>query len=198
MRTAVTMGLHVDVPASQLGDPAIREHRVRVWWTAYILDRMCAVKLTQPVSIADDAVETELPADRGLSDVDFEDPQILIANVKLAKHASEVITSVYRRRKQDTPFSLRVQKVVRDLWHWVEELPDHLKIDKTAVSGTSSRTVVRLHLSFNQVRNDYSFMQMTLISNMILYIEVEAQHSASKLLIRCSVLFLQHDLCYFT
>lgn len=151
MRTAVILGLHVNVPESQVPDRAVREHRIRLWWTAYVLDRMSAVKLTQPASVPDDIIETEFPSNNGLTDPDFGDPELLTANIKLAQHASHVISEIYRRRKDNRPFSHRVQKVVRDLWGWFDQLPEHLRLDSKALSITPSKLVERMHLTFNQV-----------------------------------------------
>ncbi|KAF7624676.1 hypothetical protein AFLA_009917, partial [Aspergillus flavus NRRL3357] len=48
IRMAIIMGLHLNIPESQLSNACEREHRNRVWWTAYTLDRMWAAKLGYP------------------------------------------------------------------------------------------------------------------------------------------------------
>src|SRR5688572_24726671 len=62
VRMAVIMGLHLNIPAAQLSDPVQREHRNRVWWTAYIFDRMWATKLGCPPAIQDEDVKVDLPS----------------------------------------------------------------------------------------------------------------------------------------
>lgn len=41
------MGLHQDIPEEYFPDKASREHCVRIWWTAYILDRLWTSKSKQ-------------------------------------------------------------------------------------------------------------------------------------------------------
>ncbi|KAJ3954945.1 hypothetical protein N0V92_008530 [Colletotrichum tropicale] len=87
-RLAVVMGLHLNVPESQLRDVAAREHRNRVFWTAYIFDRMWASKLGHPVCVQDVDIEVDLPSnptvDESIAD-DFADASYFVASVKLAR-----------------------------------------------------------------------------------------------------------------
>lgn len=34
------MGLHLNIPETQMRDAGEREHRNRIWWTAYTLERI--------------------------------------------------------------------------------------------------------------------------------------------------------------
>ncbi|KAJ9669407.1 hypothetical protein H2201_000274 [Coniosporium apollinis] len=147
------MGMHLNVPEFQLSDREAREHRNRVWWTAYIFDRMWASRLGQPVSIQDDDIEVDLPSSDGLAGTDsgdFGDPEYLIANIRLAKLAGHIIASIYARRRQQGAFSQRVQQVLRDLRNWVKDLPNRLQLDTDEPSQTAPNLIVSLHLSFNQ------------------------------------------------
>ncbi|KFH46976.1 putative transcriptional regulatory protein-like protein [Hapsidospora chrysogenum ATCC 11550] len=62
VRFSVIMGLHLNVPRHQLPSRELREHRNRVWWTAYILDRSWACMLRKPVSIQDEDIDVDLPS----------------------------------------------------------------------------------------------------------------------------------------
>ncbi|OHE98296.1 fungal specific transcription factor domain-containing protein [Colletotrichum orchidophilum] len=151
-RLAVVMGLHLNVPESQLRDAAAREHRVRVWWTAYIFDRMWAAKLSHPVAVQDIDIEVDLPSDpvvdERLAD-DFADASYFVASVKLASVLGKVVPSIYRRRAQDTSLSHRVQEALKDLRGWSSELPPQLHIDSKPTSERMPKPI-SLHLNFNQ------------------------------------------------
>lgn len=148
------MGLHLSVPEHQLSDRGAREHRHRIWWTAYICDRMWASKLGQPASILDDDIEVDLPSSEGLTGPqarDFGDPDYIIASIRLARLATHIIASIYKRKGQHGAFSQRVQQALRNLRSWVEELPSHLQLDTEESLQAKSKPIIYLHLSFNQV-----------------------------------------------
>lgn len=146
------MGLHYNVPESQLSDPAVREHRIRVWWTAYSFDRMWAAKLGHPVAVQDHFIEVDFPSDPKLTTPsdDFADAAYLVASLQLARLSGRIVHSIYDRRSKDTSLAQRVQEALRDLRAWVEELPSHLHIDSTDDSDARPKPV-SLHLYFNQV-----------------------------------------------
>ncbi|KAJ9644500.1 hypothetical protein H2199_003463 [Coniosporium tulheliwenetii] len=166
------MGMHLNVPEFQLSDREAREHRNRVWWTAYIFDRMWASRLGQPVSIQDDDIEVDLPSSDGLAGTDsgdFGDPEYLIANIRLAKLAGHIIASIYARRRQQGAFSQRVQQVLRDLRNWVKDLPNRLQLDTDEPSQTAPNLIVSLHLSFNQAWIDGSFATFSYFNTQYLF-----------------------------
>ncbi|KAF0327138.1 positive activator of transcription [Colletotrichum asianum] len=151
-RLAVVMGLHLNVPESQLRDVAAREHRNRVFWTAYIFDRMWASKLGHPVCVQDVDIEVDLPSnptvDESIAD-DFADASYFVASVKLARVLGKIVPLIYRRRNQQMSLSHRVQEALNDLRGWVEELPPQLHIDHKVTSERMQKPI-SLHLNFNQ------------------------------------------------
>ncbi|KAJ0278530.1 hypothetical protein COL940_007250 [Colletotrichum noveboracense] len=152
-RLAVVMGLHLNVPESQLRDVAAREHRNRVFWTAYIFDRMWASKLGHPVCVQDVDIEVDLPSnpavDESIAD-DFADASYFVASVKLARVLGKIVPLIYRRRNQQMSLSHRVQEALNDLRGWVEELPPQLHIDHKVTSERMQKPI-SLHLNFNQI-----------------------------------------------
>ncbi|RSL47265.1 hypothetical protein CEP53_009999 [Fusarium sp. AF-6] len=152
VRLSVVMGLHLNVPESQLRDAAAREHRNRVWWTAYSFDRMWASRLGHPVAIQDNDIEVDFPSDPVLATPsdDFADSAYFIASIRLARLAGRVLNSIYTRRPQQKTLSQRVQEALRDLRTFVEELPAHLHIESTDGPEPSPKPL-SLHLYFNQV-----------------------------------------------
>lgn len=132
-------------------DPVARQHRVRIWWTIYICDRMWGSKVGHPLMIPDKDITVDLPSFSGLSDEErtgFPDPDYIIASIKLAKIAGNIITTVYCRG-HPPPFIQSVQRVLGDLNAWMAALPDSIRLAETA--GCTPRHVMSLHLSFNQV-----------------------------------------------
>lgn len=175
------MGLHQDIPEEYFPDKASREHCVRIWWTAYILDRLWTSKskrqartpyypffldtsmrerlivqiiVNHPVSIQDEDVAVRFPSNDNISSSDsgdFFDAEHMSASIKLARISRDIIASIYNRRTTNITFSRRVQKALGDLRGWVSELPKHLQIETGETAKPLMRHVKWLHLSFNQV-----------------------------------------------
>ncbi|KAH7126141.1 fungal-specific transcription factor domain-containing protein [Dactylonectria macrodidyma] len=152
VRLSVVMGLHLNVPESQLSDPSVREHRNRVWWTAFTFDRMWASRLGHPVAIQEEFIEVDLPKDLGPGNDsdDFKDAAYLIASLQLARLAGRISYSIYSRNPQETSLSQRVQEALKSLRNWVEELPAHLHLDPKDSTAEPSPKPLSLHLYFNQ------------------------------------------------
>ncbi|KAK1636158.1 fungal-specific transcription factor domain-containing protein [Colletotrichum phormii] len=156
MRMAIVMGLHLNIPESQLRDPDLREHRKRLFWTTYIFDRIWASKLGHPTAIQDSDVGVDLPSEASSDDAatarthaaDFEDTAYHVASLRLAALITKTVRSIYGQRSQGeaTTLSKRVQQALKDLRAWVEDLPVHLQIDNAGIGPKP----ISLHLSFNQ------------------------------------------------
>ncbi|KAJ4337039.1 hypothetical protein N0V95_008455 [Ascochyta clinopodiicola] len=81
VRLSIVMGLNLNVPDNLYSNRLAREHRTRLWWTAYVLDRTCCSKLGHPASIADEDIIVDLPSDDNLEDAaDFEDVDYILKN----------------------------------------------------------------------------------------------------------------------
>ncbi|KAI1361709.1 fungal-specific transcription factor [Xylaria arbuscula] len=145
MRSAIVMGLHLNISESQLADAAAREHRRKLFWTVYMFDRMWGANLGLPAAIQDDEIEVDLPSPTDGSQYSYH-----LANIELTRHLTSVVRSVYKRpRNHDIYLATRVQGSLQDLQSWVDRLPSHLQID-TSVEKTHDPNVVSLHLSFYQ------------------------------------------------
>lgn len=154
VRFAVLMGLHMNVPQPQLPNRELQEHRNRIWWTAYILDRTWAFALGLPVSIRDEDIDVDLPSIQNLpasSAEDFADPDYLTASLRVANLGAQISSTIYSRMSQRGSFSWRVQQALRDLNSWVEELPSHLRLTMDSIPPNASMPIITLHLYFNQV-----------------------------------------------
>ncbi|KAK5992150.1 putative transcriptional regulatory C3C7.04-like protein [Cladobotryum mycophilum] len=150
VRVAIIMGLHLNVPEPLLTDQAAREHRIRVWWTAYTFDRMWATILGYPVAIQDSDIDVDLPSNKGLLDIDFADCAYSIAMIGLAMISGRIIHSIYGKRSQHTSLSQRVHDSLSALRQWLKDLPPSLQMDPTG-NNTAQREAESLHLLFNQL-----------------------------------------------
>ncbi|GKZ20416.1 hypothetical protein AbraIFM66951_002728 [Aspergillus brasiliensis] len=141
MRLGLSIGMNHNVPESQLIDPIERQHRVRIWWTIYIFDRMWGSKMGLPSQILDDDIHLDMPSNvtpAQLHEEQFSDTEYLKANISLARIVGETIAKLYSRRKYSETFLQRVQKLLKALKNWVETLPEHLRLDQ--VEPEMSRT----------------------------------------------------------
>jgi proline utilization trans-activator len=149
------MGMQLNVPDHQYRDRPAREHRVRLWWTAYILDRTCTSKIGLPVSVADDDIQVNLPNVDGAGDLDlddFGDVGYELCSIELSKITAMSTEQIYGRRDYRNPFSQRVQTVLKAFNEWMDELPPRFHFRAESLSSPQENHVVYLHLRFNQVR----------------------------------------------
>lgn len=147
------MGIYLNVPESQLADRVVREHRNRVWWTAYEFDRLLAVRLSQPFSIQDDEIEVDLPADFDLPSTaqgDFAPAGDLVNRIKLMKLTSQITKLLYGRKAENESFLQRVQQALKDLQDWFQSVEGTLNDDEMQPSRTAAGPKRSLLLSFNQ------------------------------------------------
>lgn len=150
LRLCLVLGLHIEISDTQLRDPVIREHRCRLWWTAYRFDRLWSGRVGVPASIPDESIEIRLPLDEGLpegSEVDFRDAEHLVMSVRLSRMHNHAVNTLYAWKRQQTSFSERVQAAVRSLRDWAEELPAHLRVKP---DEPLEPRLQYMHLSFNQ------------------------------------------------
>ncbi|KUM57942.1 hypothetical protein ACN42_g9231 [Penicillium freii] len=137
---------------SQVIDPVERQHRIQIWWTIYIFDRMWGSKMGLPMQILDEDIHVDMPSTispRWRHEEELSDSDYMTANIKLARIVGETITKLYSRRKYQETFLQRVQKILKALKHWVETLPESLRLNMEDLES-SKKPIVSLHMSFNQ------------------------------------------------
>lgn len=147
------MGLHLNIPDAHLQDPETKEHLNRVWWTAYIMDQTNASISSQIVSIPDEEIFVDLPSNSrvtGMRQKDFQHTDWLRLRITLAKVTRQMIKSVYGRAQEEHPFLQRVQRSLRELKRWLEEIPDDMQMSSES-SHPKPAMVQSLYLAFNQV-----------------------------------------------
>ncbi|RYN72346.1 hypothetical protein AA0117_g8656 [Alternaria alternata] len=150
-RLGLIMGMNMNIPEHQCPDRLVREHRVRLWWSAYALDRSCASKLGLPVSVADEDIMVDFPSSDGLDaaeEGDFGDTDYSLNSIKLAKLAARLTRAIYSRRNHHDSFSKRVQAMLKDLTKWMDDLPVKFHLEDNDTSAPIH--IVYIHLRFNQ------------------------------------------------
>ncbi|KAF5228890.1 hypothetical protein FAUST_10767 [Fusarium austroamericanum] len=155
LRLATIMGLHMNIGDTYVPDPGLREHRIRVWWSVYMLDRILSSKIGLPLSISDDDISVNLPSDvSALNSNDFADHFYFVAVLRLARIAGDISRSLYVRTPQPGTFLQRVAKIREALELWRKGLPEHLKLDPPQHNDNSSDPgpkTFTLQLAYNQL-----------------------------------------------
>lgn len=131
VRIGVILGLYIAISETQLRDRALREHRCRLFWTAYRLDRAWCSKVGWPPAIPDETVELPLPSNDAVPEDakdDFEDAQFIVFAVKHARMHNQAVNTLYVRKRQSASFYERVQVAVRAMRDWVDAIPEHLRV----------------------------------------------------------------------
>ena len=131
-----------------------REHRVRIWWSIYILDRFWGSKSGFPVQIHDDDIYVDLPSSQsetleGYEEYFFEG-HYQTAAIELARITGRITRDIYTRRKSTDSLLQRQHTILVQLRHWVNNLPESLKLHADR-PGSSSKHTVHIHLQFSYV-----------------------------------------------
>ncbi|KAF2439352.1 hypothetical protein P171DRAFT_436048 [Karstenula rhodostoma CBS 690.94] len=152
VRNCLVMGMQLNVPEHQYRNRRAREHRTRLWWSAYVLDRACASKLGLPTSIADDDIYVDGPSGEGIDDADedFDDVDYSLRSIEISRIAAQCTREIYGRRKFHCPFSQRVQSVLKEFTKWMDSLPSKFHLKNDGSSSLQRHHIVYLHLRLNQ------------------------------------------------
>lgn len=142
LRMAITLGLHQEPTVAGIDEEA-KEHRRRVWWSVYSLDRIHCVKSGSPITIHDEDIGVELPS-RLSSEPRFCPAVVLRHYTKLSQINGQIMTTIYRRKPKSGPSLMAaVQSIVLALSQWQQELPNDLRFEPVKL-GTSRESVSTL------------------------------------------------------
>lgn len=161
LRMAISLGLHQEVSphySSQQGpilDKAEREHRRRVWWSIYSLDRILCVKSGNPITIQDEDIGVDLPSPLP-GDAKYCPAVVLRHYTELSRILGQIHMTIYRRSNKSAPKSGKslmasVQSILFSLSKWNRELPDELRFDPSQL--TFSRESVGAFAHYYQCIN---------------------------------------------
>lgn len=154
LRLSLSLGLNYNVPRSQSLSPVEREHRVRTWWSIYILDRFWGSKSGFPVQIHDDDIYVDLPSSQSVIfegyEEYFSESTYQTAAIGLARIIGRVTRDIYTRRKSADSLLQRQHTILIQLRHWANNLPESLKLHADR-PGSSSKHTIHIHLQFSYV-----------------------------------------------
>ncbi|KAH7169948.1 fungal-specific transcription factor [Dactylonectria macrodidyma] len=175
LRMATSLGLHQEVgfntstglshsqdSASAL-DSAAREHRRRVWWSVYSLDRILSVKSGNPITIQDEDIGVDLPS-RLPEDPEYCPAIVLRHYTQLSRILGEIHMTIYRKASKETPKSghrlmASVQGIILRLSKWNRDLPDELRFDpaRLSISRESVSTFAHYYQCINMTARPLLF-----------------------------------------
>lgn len=119
MRTAVDLGLHRRDHEKKLDSPSIQRRR-KLFWTVYSLERIIAISLGRPFSIADRQIDVLLPTGDGTD-------AHAIALFKLRRIESRIKHSIYRADKPLASLQSQLEVLYSELQEWrtsvMEDVP---------------------------------------------------------------------------
>ncbi|KAF7595024.1 hypothetical protein BBP40_007625 [Aspergillus hancockii] len=146
LRLAIALGC--DKPAhEQRGLPSENAHRIRLWWTVYMLDR----RLSSGLGLAAGADERQLRAELPQQVVGFQSPVALVINVRIARATDEIMSSLYGNASiTQIELVYKIQKILQDLYEIGRSLPPALVLDFSRPLQTVTRTGASLYLMLFQ------------------------------------------------
>lgn len=146
LRMAITLGLHQEPTLANV-DTEAKEHRRRVWWSVYSLDRIVCAKSGNPITIQDEDIGVELPS-RLPTEPEFCAAVVLRHYTKLSQINGQIMAKVYRRRpKSGSSLMAAVQSIVLALSQWQQELPETLRFEPTKLNASRESVSTLLYYS---------------------------------------------------
>ncbi|OQE05338.1 hypothetical protein PENVUL_c025G07070 [Penicillium vulpinum] len=148
LRLGLSIGLNYNIPLAQNLHPVAREHRIRIWWTIYVLDRFWGSKSGFPVQIHDEDIHVDPPS-ISASEIypdQFLDGAYQVAAIELARIIGNTTGEIYCRKISAETFLHREQRLLTQLKEWVRSIPEHLRL---SADRPNSKHTVQMHLQFN-------------------------------------------------
>lgn len=146
LRMAITLGLHQETSNPNL-DNAAKEHRRRVWWSVYSLDRIQSVKSGNPITIYDEDIGVAFPS-KLPDEPDYCAAVVLKHYTQLSQICGDITVSIYRRKPKSGPSLMAaVKNIITALSQWHRELPQELRFDPARLSISRESVSTLLHYS---------------------------------------------------
>ncbi|KAJ0163538.1 Proline utilization trans-activator [Colletotrichum tanaceti] len=176
LRMAISLGLHHEIGFSPVQHPlqvqeaslttlddATREHRRRVWWSVYSLDRILSVKSGNPITIQEEDIGVAFPS-RLPEEAEYCPAVVLRHYTQLSRILGEIHNTIYRKTSKTAPKSGKrlmasVQSIVLSLSKWNRELPDELRFDpaRLSISRESVSTFAHYYQCINMTARPLLF-----------------------------------------
>lgn len=154
LRMAISLGLHQEVaPASASSstpgegflDEEAREHRRRVWWSIYSLDRILSVKSGNPLTISDEDIGVAPPS-KLPHEPEYCPAVVLRYYTEISRILGRLSHSIYRKvPKSGSSLMASVQDIIKSLSQWQRDLPDQLRFNPARLSISRESVSTLLH-----------------------------------------------------
>ncbi|KFA54532.1 hypothetical protein S40293_08047 [Stachybotrys chartarum IBT 40293] len=146
LRMAISLRLHQEVSDQDI-DAETREHRRRVWWSTYSMERLLCVTSGHPISIQDEDIDLLPP-----SPIPGEDARlaaILASYTELSRIHGIIGEKIYRKRQKSGPdLSACIQHIMQRLNGWFEGLPETVNLCAPDINQEPRREVVSIYLHY--------------------------------------------------
>ena len=150
LRMAICLGLHQEVSNSAI-DLVEREHRRRVWWSVYSMDRILSVKSGNPITIHDEDIDVMMPSEVAGNECDLTSADVLSHYTQLSQILGRIGQSIYRKKhKSGTSLLSSTQEIMTDLSNWLKHLPGRLQLNLATLDTNLSRESVSVFLHYYQ------------------------------------------------
>ncbi|EJT82476.1 C6 transcription factor [Gaeumannomyces tritici R3-111a-1] len=167
LRMAISLGLHQEIPPlpdsnhqTAISD-AGREHRRRVWWSIYSLDRILCAKSGNPITIQDEDVGVHPPSPLP-SEPEYCPALVLRHYTELSRILGDVNKHIFRRgagKSSIAQLMASVKDIMLALTRWRCELPRQLCFHpaRLAMSRESVSTLVHYYQCINMTARPLLF-----------------------------------------
>jgi proline utilization trans-activator len=165
MRLSNMIGL--DKPAGPAFSALQREHRKRLWWTSYCLDKNTSTEMGWKPAYTLADRELNYPSNEQLSQDDleeFHDPDFLTAQVKLTKLKLSITETAYRLKSGNLVDNHEIRSCLDMLQKWESDLTPNVAsniasgISREMSKSRTTRTTSSLFLKCNHVSVLYFFL----------------------------------------
>lgn len=160
--------LRLHQPATQSSlTPLDQEHRKRVCWTTYCLDKMTSSELGALPSFQPGQIKVDFPRDDALTEADagqFHPAEFLDARIRLTflKAEADVFIDLWQSIRDDIPdVERRVSPILQKMRSWLDSLPPYMSFNCEAgipeeMAGLSTmRSLASMYLRCHQVGEEY-------------------------------------------
>ncbi|KAG0161120.1 hypothetical protein PDIDSM_8653 [Penicillium digitatum] len=146
LRLAIALGCNLR-EVDQHCLPSQSAHRLRLWWTVYMLDR----RLSSGLGLAAGADERQLRTEIPRNAMGFQSPIALAINVRIARVTDDIMSSLYGI-KSITQLELvqKIQQILQELHDTGRSFPKSLMLDFNRPLQLVPRTGASLYLMLFQ------------------------------------------------
>lgn len=151
LRMAISLGLHQEASDPQI-DSESAEHRRRVWWSTYSMERLLCITSGHPIAIQDEDIQlfppSPMPGEEGHR------ASVLASYTELSSIHGIIGAKVYRKKQTSgSDLSSCIQQIMQRLNDWFERLPETVQLNFSTLDREPHRELVSTHLYYYHCLN---------------------------------------------